>query len=201
MLNLYAALFAGVLAFGITLIELLTSEYPRTCNFLFKKSWKLYLYSIIYGAIAFVFMLLLMLLDSGIIKLEGLGISNIWIQAILVGMSTKAILHIRFFSATIGSESFPIGIETILQVFEPWLLTEIKLEEFNAVKEFISNAETKYSNLEVVKAKIMANIPSISDKDKVIFKLDLDAKTTVSEAMELYLKKFGKKSFVRIFPT
>ena len=148
---LFAALFAGVLASVITLIELVTSKYPRTCHFLFKKSWKLYTYSIIYGGIAFFFMLLL---DSGLIKLEGLGISNIWIQAILVGISTKAFLHIRLFSATIGSQSFPIGMETILLVFEPWLLEEIKLEEFNAVKEFVSNAETKYSSLEVVKTKL-----------------------------------------------
>lgn len=199
MPNLSAALFAGMLAFVITLIELATSKYPRTCHFLFKKSWKFYSYSIIYGAIAFVFMLWLS--DSGLIKLEGVGISNIWIQSILVGISTNALLHIRLFSVTAGSQSFPIGIETILQVFEPWLLTEIKLEEFNAVKEFIGNAETKYSNLDTVKTKIMANIPSISDKDKVIFKLDLDTKTTVSEAMELYLREFGKKSFIRIFPT
>ncbi len=199
MPNLLVALFAGILAFFITLIELVTSEYPRTCYFLFKKSWKLYFYSIIYSAIAFAIMF--WLLESGIIKLEGVGTSNIWVQAILVGISTKAFLHIRLFSATVGSESFPIGTETILQVFEPWLLTEIKLEEFNAVKEFIGNAETKYSSLEAVKTKIMENIPSISDKDKVIFKLDLDTKTTVSEAMELYLRKFGKKSFSRIFPT
>ncbi len=181
-------------------LSIVTSIYPRTSPFLLRKSWNLYIYSIIYGVLAFFVMLLIV--GSGLVKLEGFGTSNIWIQAIIVGISTKAFLHVRLFSVNTDSKSFPIGIETILQIFEPWLLTEIDLDEFNIVKEFVDNVEKKHSNLDEVKKKIIENIPSnLPKKDKSAFLLDLDDRKTVSNSMELYLRQFGKKSFNRVFPT
>lgn len=194
----FISFIIGTLVAGI---ELITSKYPRTF-FLLNKSWALYAYTIIYGILSFGVMLAISsLVGAKIIKLEGLGISNMWVQAVVVGVATKAFLHIRVFNVSIGSQSFPVGIETFVYMFEPWLLRTIELDEFNAIRKFIDIAQSRYSALNDVIQKIKNNIPQkLSKVEKSAFPSDLSEKTTVSEAMELYLQYFGKKSFERIFP-
>ncbi len=193
-------LLSLIIAICLTTLELVTSKYPQTF-FLIKRSIPLYLYSFSYGLISFFLMLgLKSLIDAELIKLEGYAVSNVWVQAIIIGTATKALLHIRFFNVSIGSQSFPIGLETIVQLFEPWLLRKIEIFEFNALRTFIQAAENHYNDLNDVKTKIRENIPPLSKAEKVAFLADLDGKATVSEAMELYLRYFGKTSFKRIFP-
>ena len=195
-------LLAGIIGFVITLTELITSTYPRTYPLLLTKSWKLYIYSLIYGAISFVLMLCMMFLfDTEIIKLGEVGVYNIWILAILVGMTTKAFLHVRFFSATIGSASIPVGIETAVLLFEPWFLNEIKLDEFFTIRGHIDKCNNHFTDLDEIKQKIENNMPiDMSSGDRAIFLLGLENLRTISESMELYLRTFGIKNFDRIFP-
>ena len=137
-MNVFAsAILAFVIAAFISVLELITAKYPRT-YFLLKKNRKLYLYALTYGAVAFGIMLGLgALVTAGTVKLEGLGLSSPWVQAIAVGLTTKAFLHINLFNVTVGSQPMPVGLETLVQLFEPALLRTILLDEFNAVRNYI----------------------------------------------------------------
>jgi len=195
-------LLAGIIGFVITLVELSTSTYPRTCNLLLKESLKPYIYSLIYGAISSMVMLYVMYTSNiEIIKFGEVEVSNIWIYSMLVGLTTKALLHVRICSVPFGSVSIPIGTEMIVQLFEPWLLKEIELDEFNATRKHVDKSKNDSTNLNDVKQKITDNLPtSISKIDKIAFLLDLDEQQTVSESMDIYLRNFGRKNFDRVFP-
>src|SRR5436190_8278552 len=108
MSNLGPAFVALLLASVITVAELITSEYSDTF-FIVRSSPSLYVYSLIYGVLAFITVL------TGFPHIEVVGISNSWSEAIVVGLSIKAVLHIRIFSVKIGqgTDPLPFGTETI----------------------------------------------------------------------------------------
>lgn len=152
---------AFFIAYFFTILELITSEYPRTYSFILKKA-SLHIYGIVYGLFALVIVVILgLLLKSGSIKIEGLGLSNPWWKAILIGLSTKGFLKIKLFTVNVGSNPFPIGIDSIVQIFEPWLLETIRLNEYNAVRKFLEIKVEQYSNLNLddMKNKMKDNIP------------------------------------------
>ncbi len=202
MYDLGPPLVSFVIVFLLALTELITSKYPRTF-FVLKKSWKIYVYSIVYGAIGFFIMLSIKsLIDAQILTVTGLRVSDVWVQSVIVGICTKAFLHIRLFNVGIGSKSIPIGIETLVLLFEPWFLRGIMLDEYNGIREFIQNTQTRFKNFDKVKKKIEQNIPAKLPKDeRLAFLSDLDLMKTVPDAMELYLQNFGKRSFERVFPS
>jgi len=215
MLLFGSAALAFLLASGIAASELITTKYPRT-YFIFipRRCLALYVYSFIYGLLAFV------IVFFNIVPLQ----ADVWIQAVIVGVSVKAFLHIRFWSvptpAPTGkageSEGFPIGPETILQLFEPWLLRTITLDEFNGVREFLGPRAVKYTDPQDVERRIRDNLSeSLPVAELASFRRDLDAifqsnptrsqsnptgNAQIIRAMELYLKLFGKQSFNRAFP-
>src|SRR6267143_1157201 len=121
MAFLFPPLFAFLIGTLVSGLELITSKYPRTF-FLIKKSWAFGVYATVYGLISFLVMLLLKSLVEGqYVKLEGFAISNTMVQAFVIGVSTKALLHMRLFQVTTGSQNFPVGIETLIYLFEPLL--------------------------------------------------------------------------------
>ncbi len=141
------------------------------------------------------------LIRTETIKLEGIGISNPWRQSIAIGLSTKAFMHLRLFNISIGSESVPVGIESIVQLFEPWLLGSIELSEFNTVRRYLQPCITVYPTLDSVKKTVKDNIPlTLSGSVREAFKIDVDKAEQVTDLMELYLRRFGKENFERIFP-
>ena len=194
---------AFFIAYFFTVLELITSEYPRTYSFIFKKA-SLHGYGVIYGLFAFIIVIVLdSLQKSGSIKIEGLGLSNIWWKAILIGLSTKGFLKIKLFTVNVGTNPFPIGIDSIVQIFEPWLLETIRLNEYNEVRKYLEKKVNQYGNLNIedLKKKMKSNIPrTLKDKDKKVFKLDLSEAAESIDAMELYLASFGKESLERVFP-
>lgn len=106
-----------------------------------------------------------------------------------------------FFTIGVGAQSFPVGVESIVQVFEPWLLREIELEEFNVVREYVQPRSNRYNDLTAVRGKIRQDLPqSFSTQEKAAFEADLDKTTTTVQAMELYLRFVGQRSFNRLFP-
>lgn len=203
MSTFFPPLLSFFIAATVTLLELITSKYPRTSFLLLKRSHWLYVYVAIYGAISFAVTIAFkwLIQTQEEITVTGLAISNPWAQAVIVGLSVKAFLHIRLFAVTVGSQAFPVGVETLVQLFEPWLLRTIDLDEFNAMKDFIADYQQHYDALGPVKDKIKQNIPTnLPKEEKSAFLADLDEKEGVGEAMELYLQSFGKTSFKRVFP-
>ena len=199
MIRFGPALLALAIASLVTAIELITSKYPHTAP-LIKKCRYLYAYMLIYGLLSFGATLGFdQLFQSGKIRIEGIG-SDRWWQAIALGVSTKALLHIRLFSVTAGAQSFPIGTETIVQLFEPWLLDQITLYEFNAVRDYLKPRAARHTDLVQVKADILTNLPpTFSGPERTAFEADINKQTSVVGAMEMYLERFGTRSFDRVF--
>ncbi len=196
--SLAAAFVAFLIAATITGLELITSKYPRT-YFLLYRCTALYAYIAIYGVIGLGTTLLLPYLP---VKIEGIDQSSAWINAILVGISIKAILHIRLFNVTTGAgNEFPVGLETILQLFEPWLLRTIDLDHFMGVRRYIGLRSARYVDSGVVRATILANIPpAFTAAERAALTTDVAHLTTVAELMELYLSYVGRGTFEQIFP-
>ena len=196
------ACLAAFIGACIASAELITSKYPNTF-FLLKKSIFIYLYALVYGVIGFIVMFFLSplaQLDS--IKFEGQFVSSPWIQAIAIGFTIKGVLHIRFFNVSYSAgQTFPVGFETFVLLFEPWLLRKIVLDHYNASMEFFNTRAKQHSQLEEVKQTIKQNIPrGFSKQERVAFSADIDTAETVSEAMESYLTFVGTRAFNRVFP-
>jgi hypothetical protein len=203
MNQLGPALLSLVLATSLAALELITSKYPRTLSLL-RRSWAFYSYAIVYGIIAFCVMLSLQaLVKTGTVKLEGLGLANPWVQALAIGVTFKALLHIRLFSVSIGAESFPVGVETLVQLFEPWLLRTIELDHFNALRNYIAPRAQKYIDLDLVKKQIAQNLPpsiSADGAEGKAFLADVQRAGSVSEALRLYMNAVGRRLFDSVFP-
>lgn len=197
------ALVGFATATVVTMIELVTSKYPRTAGFLISSSLRFWLYPPIYGLIAFGCILGLdALAASGAIKLEGTFAANKWLQAVGLGLSVKALMHIRIFSVTTDSGSFPVGIESIVQLFEPWLLDSIDMDEWQAVRRYVrARMNTAYAawTPAQTRAHILANLPT-KLKNSATFTVDLNACSDTLECMELYLRRCGRSIFDLTFP-
>jgi len=190
-----------LLAFGVTALftwlELVTSKYPRTF-FLLKRCTALYVYVLIYAVSGG---LVTALFEYFGVTLEGPGVSNPWVGAVLVGISIKAFFHIRLFSVGAGPQALPIGIETVVQMFEPQLMRAIEVYQFEASKDFIGTRATKYSDLAEVKKTIRDNLPgTLPVAERTAFLSDVERATSVGNAMDLYLAFLGRRSFDRRFP-
>ena len=203
MLSLGPPLLALLIASGITATELVTSEYSSTF-FTVYRCPSLYIYSLIYGTIAFT----IVALGTESTHIEVIGISNPWIQAVIIGLSIKAVFHIRLFSVTRGqgADPLPIGLETFTQIFEPQLKHKIEQEETHGLHRFLDPLVLKYSDPHEVRVRIMGNLSRhMTREDRVAFKQDLEALLNDSDqsifgAMQLYLAFMGKKNLERIFP-
>jgi hypothetical protein len=204
MIGIWHYLLAFFVASIFTLTELLSNEYAMTFSFL-RRSKSLYAYGAAYGfcSIAFLWCLQYFGLYSCLITTL---LGNSWAQAIVIGLITKALLHVSIFRA----DSIPIGLETFSHIFEPRLLKQIALDEYNVRQRYISAAQVRYPNLDVVLDLIVQNIPDL-DHIADVFLEDLNYKLFVefSEepdhvkikfAMDSYLVEFGKQTFERTFP-
>jgi hypothetical protein len=208
VLAFLAAILPSFLAFLVGAVfsgyELLNSLYPMTCYFLLKKSKSIYIYSLVYGIFSFVFMLGIHYFGIFECVVAPL-ISNVWVQAIFVGISTKAFLHIKFFDA----DPIPIGFETITYLFEPRLLSQIKLDDYNATQEYITDSMLGYHDIAEVLNIVERKLPSTDREISVAFMQDVreeiaeyvDNDKKIMVAMELYLRAYGVSSFNRSFPS
>lgn len=194
---------AFVLATSIAALELITSKYPRTAYFL-RKSWRIYVYSTIYGVISLcAYFVLPDLLAKGTIKIEEGALpsssGSAIVTAFLVGLSSKALMHIRLFSISTGSgTTFPVGVESFVQLFEPWLLEGIGLDEFTGLRSYVRQRLAKHNDIAVVKKAITDNLPNHIAPEP--FKVDLERITEPIPAFELYFRKCGKTLFDMVFP-
>lgn len=222
---LLKAFLAFLIASSIAWVELVTSKYPRTIELFWKPCKSLWIYAAVYGLISFGFTMAYgPLHKAGILQFQapteatgaaqapatGAAASPVeasLLIAIMIGLSAKALLHIRFFSIpTTGTQqTFPVGTETIVQLFEPWLLRTIAIDEFNAVSRYLTKRAGDYSDLalEVVQAKVKDNLPapgSLPDAERAALVLDIDKASNVRAALEIYLRAFGVATVNQLFP-
>src|SRR5262249_38619671 len=123
--------------------------------------------------------------------------------------SVKAFLHIRFFNVpapTTGSTPIPVGLETLVYIFEPWFLRTIDLKEFNGVRSFLDPWVQKYPDADTVLQSIRKNLFTeehnfiMKDVERALHDPNPDSSKKVLDALEIYLKNMGRESLVRAFP-
>ena len=184
----------------VTAVELLTSKYPRTPDFALSSRW-FYVYVAIYGLLAAGALALLPLVSDQM-TLEGIGASNPWIKAALVGFSVKAVLHIRIFAvSTSPGQSFPVGLKSFVQLFEPWMLRTIELDHYFAQKAFIDPRAAKFAVVAAAQTQAKDNVPpGLSPAEKAVFNSDIDQASTPSQVIAAYLKYAGIKLAGAAFP-
>jgi hypothetical protein len=201
MASLGPPLLAFAVAAVIATMELITSRYARTLSLL-KSCPTLYGYGVIYGLISVAVLLALQsLVKTGSVSVEGLDLSNPWMRAILVGVTLKAFLHLSLFTVTVGSDSVPVGIETLVQLFEPLLLRGIDEYHYCAVQDLIATRAARYNNLSNVKNLILNSTPKfLPTQQQGSFPHDVNGAQTVEEAMEVCLTVLGKRIFEKLFP-
>ncbi len=195
---------AAIIAFLTTLLGLITSRYPRT-YFLVAKCPSLYIYCLIYGIIGFVVTLGLdALIDANLLEISGLGTDNPWVRSIAIGISSKAFLNLELFSfsSTGSGTTSPVGLKSLVAIFEPWLMESIELYEHSNMRELVGErAETIKISLSEAQDRAIRDLPErILDKKVVTaLKVDIQQKGSIEEVMELYLREFGRKNFDRVF--
>jgi hypothetical protein len=189
-----------VVATVVTAIELITTKYPRTPGFVTKSRW-FYAYILVYGALGATALALLPLVGSEI-RMTGVGLENPWVKALLVGFSVKAVLHIRIVTVSTGpNQSFPVGLETLVQLFEPWMLTSLELDHFSAQQAFIKPRAAKQGSLAAAKKAALSNIPpGFPAAVKTALIGDINRCMTAQEVLSAYLKYVGIKLTDSTFP-
>lgn len=128
-----------------------------------------------------------------------------WLAAIMIGLSTKALLHIRLFSvpSTGKQEAFPVGTETVVQIFEPWLLRTILLDEYNAVSTYLKAKAARYPVLADVQREMVGNLPAANgfpQAERAALEVDIRQAASVRLAMEFYLRVLGVTALNKLFP-
>lgn len=192
-----AALLAFVIGLGVAFVAISSLDFRRTYTFLFRSSRAFYLHGLIYGAVAGGALIAADYLEGeGRLVIGGAG-SNIWLQAIVVGLSARAFLHLRILEVTVGDKTLPLGLETILQIFEPWLIENIRTDEFNAVRAFAEPFATAHPTLKDVKTLMKENVPP--GLPAKVFEAEIEKASTVVSAMEVYIRFAGRPTFDRVF--
>ena len=190
-------LLALAVAVLVTAIELITSKYARTARFALRSIW-FYVYVLVYGLLAAIGLVVLPLVGGT----SGVASSNPWLNAALVGFSVKAILHIRIFAVTTApGQSFPVGLESFVQLFEPWLLRTIELDHFSAQSDFIALRAANVATVAAARATAKANPPpGLSPQETAAFEADIDRAPTQRQVIADYLKYAGIRLTRSTFP-
>jgi hypothetical protein len=185
-------------ATSVTALELITSKYPRTFEFVLKSRW-FYVYVLIYGLLGGISFALLPLLGDQVTTTS--VIANPWIQAALVGFSIKAFLHIRIFTVSTGpGQSFPVGLESFVQLFEPWMLRSIDLDHYHEQRAFISPRAASLTDV-AARTKAASNVPpGLPPQETAALNSDLNQATTSDQVIGVYLKYFGLRLTRTTFP-
>jgi hypothetical protein len=184
----------------VTAIELITSKYPRTAPFALKSPW-FYAYVLIYGLLGAVGLALLPLLGDKVTT-EGIALSNPWVTAALIGFSVKAILHIRIFAVSTGpGQSFPVGLESFVQLFEPWMLRTVELDHFSEQSAFIAPRAARFATVADARTQATANPPpGLSTPERAVFDADIGQAANQGQVIAAYLKYSGIRLTNTTFP-
>lgn len=198
------SLLAGVIAIGITYLELITASYRKT-HFLLWRSPQvglMLLYILVYGGIAFGLMAIVdVLIANKYITLEGLGTNSPWVRAAIVGLTVRALMQITFFNVAVGPGTLPIGIATFTQLYEPMLLESVSQGVWNSGRNFLQPYAIKYPIVADVRTTIASNLPpTLSAERQAALLTGIAVKTSVVEILEMYLNAAGRGTLMRVFP-
>ncbi|MEO0804413.1 MAG: hypothetical protein AAFY57_19395 [Cyanobacteria bacterium J06642_2] len=198
----FSTVLAFVFAYLVTLFELITVEYPRTYSLVVKR-WPIHAYAGWYGVLgAILFVIFDRLSAANLVSVSGMQLAPLWVRAIVIGIISKGIMGIKFVTFAQKNGSFPFGLETIANIFAPFLAAEIADLEFNDLRSLVdAKLSQKQLSLEDIREILKSNIPPKAEETaKKSFKVELQEETHPNELCVSYISLFGVRSFNRIFP-
>jgi hypothetical protein len=191
---------AAVIGAAVTGLELITTEYPRTSTFALRSPW-FYGFVVIYSIIAGGAYAILPLVGDQF-SVAGLGIANPWVQAAIIGFSIKAVLHIRIFTVSRGpGDQLPVGLETLVQLFEPWLLSGLDLDHYFRELKFVRPRAALLPDVPTAKATAISNIPArFKPAVRAALQADINRETTREGVIIVYMGYCGINLTKSTFP-
>ncbi len=202
----FACALAFVLALYISITEFFNTNSAIVFAFAKRSVW-LWLYGSVYGLVAVLFLLLIyhrfIKADIGTIALAGLQpTSKVWFYAAVIGISTRSLLNISFYNIAVDGKTFPLGLATFVQTFEPRLTKLIDEDYFISFDVFLQRAVMANKHLMLVEVhEIMRERLSsrLTRSEVSSFLLQLADTKSVREAFSLYISTFGKRIFCHTF--
>ncbi|HEY9049303.1 MAG TPA: hypothetical protein VIN08_25550 [Ohtaekwangia sp.] len=194
------------LALYISLTDFFNANPPVAFAFAKNSIW-LWVYGSVYALIAVLFLILLYnnslvaLLTPGAISAPTSS-NKLWIYAMFTGISTRSLLNISFYNITLDGKTFPLGLATFIQAFEPRLKQLIDEDYFINLDLFLQRAVEVNEQLtllqihEEIRERLSTRLtrPEVSS-----FLLQLGDTKTPREAFSLYILTFGKRIFCHTF--
>ena len=202
MERLWPAVVGALFAFAVVWCNLITSKYASTFFLMRKYVW-LYAYPGLYALYAFIIILLLKLVPEAALR-ERFGAgghigSNVWFQAVLIGLFITQVLQWRLFDAATGAKT-GFNFHAALRPAERWIIRRIVLHHHYALGDYLAPFVSAHDDLETVKQTAVKRFPrAIEKSEKLDFKDEIEKSSDVFEAMELYLTTFGKDNFEQQF--
>jgi len=197
MLDILPYAVTIIIASGVVILNFLNSEYQNTF-FLLKGYWVTWAYFLMYGLSAVViFVFYRHLIDSGTFQIEGPLISDIWVQAIVIGLVAKDILKQKIYTAKFGRRKFPIGLDTLVFGMEILFLRSIDRRHRYELREYLARFKNQYTNLDEVKQRV---IDDLSEEGESETEKEVRGAKNIKTVFFLYLKDNGRRSFESLFP-
>jgi hypothetical protein len=199
-MNTVGPLILAILIGAVSAVaDLLTSDYNTTMSFVLRRSIALYSYALIHGVISGVAFMIFPHFVSFRIVDDRISRSP-WIWALVAGIFTRSLLQLNLFTIGTGPTTIKVGLRSLVNLFEPKLLRDILLDEFNAVRAFVKPYANAYSDLVSVKERIEQAVPNtLSEPEKQAFLSELQHVTNVTEAMEKFLRFAGRADLAITF--
>jgi hypothetical protein len=194
---------AFILGAMFSILDVVSVKYHKISAFIYN-SISLYVYAGCYGLFA---ILILALFSEGILKTDALTAtigSNVYLQAAMIGIFTKAFFDIKIFSFSISQDrTFPVGIKTFSHFIEDPLLSNMEIDWFKSYSRFIAQVESKYPNRTVIDIHNLAvdKLRAFPDTNRVVvfLKGEFDKATDKRDKYSLVMRDFGKDVFCQVF--
>ena len=188
------ALLGGALTALVAGTLLLTSKYSRTWLPLCLNSYAFWGYLFCYAALGATAIRIVFATAVGRMPYI-VGVPNyiFWPLAVaFIGTLAK----MSIVGAMPGADQFHMTARAILLLFEPELLAHISDDEYFALRKIVRAPAQRYGDLSAVRQAITAHVPDrIEQSKKLVFLNDLEKRTTVEEAMILYVRLVGPRWF------
>jgi hypothetical protein len=193
-------LLALLVGSGAAILDLVSSKFSTTMSLVLVRSRAIYLLGLIHGVLAGS----VSALHPGVISFQlanGQALHSAWIWAVLTGIFTRPFLQTKIFTVSSGRNATRIGLQSIMQLFEPQLIREVILDEFYAVRSFVQKYTKRYADLDVVKSMVAESLPGeLPEPERQAFLFELEKAKTVTDALEGFLRFVGISAFQSTFP-
>lgn len=173
---------------------LLSSKYPRTWPLVCRHSSAFWRYDLYYGVLGTLVVDIIFRTDLGKIAFIA-GIPRLIFWPV-IGALMGTIAKFSFVGAVSDAHHFHMTARAMLGLFEPRLLEQIERDEYFTLKRIMKKLDSRWRDLDFVKASIKRNIPDrIEESERLAFIEKIQKQTAADEALILYYRFVGRRGF------